>query len=71
MMSESTFTVEIDGRTVLVDPERQEVSILDAEGAVLFHERIQVAAGSVQGLFEEGDPDTFSGTGAAGYDPWG
>ena len=50
-MNETRFVVEIDGRRVLVDQARQEVSILDEEGAVVFRDRIQVAAGSLQGLF--------------------
>ncbi len=50
-MPTGTFTVEVDGRKVLVDQARQEVSILDGDGAVVFRDRIQVAAGSLQGLF--------------------
>ncbi len=50
-MPTGTFTIEIDGRKVLVDQARQEVSILDGDGAVVFRDRIQVAAGSLQGLF--------------------
>ena len=50
-MSSGAFTVEIDGRKVLVDQANQEVSILDGNGAVVFRDRIQVAAGSLQGLF--------------------
>ncbi len=50
-MSKREFVVEIDGRTVRVDQENQRVTILDAEGAVVFRDRIQVAAGSLQGLF--------------------
>ncbi len=50
-MKESAFYVEVDGQRVLVDPARQEVSIVDACGAVVFRDRIQVAAGSLQGLF--------------------
>jgi len=51
-MRSSTFTFEIDGRRVVVDQSTQEVSILDERGAVVFRDRIQVAAGSVQGLFD-------------------
>ncbi len=50
-MRGTEFAVEIDGRKVLVDQARQVVSILDKDGAVLFRDRIQVAAGSLQGLF--------------------
>ena len=50
-MNETRFVVEIDGRRVLVDQAKQEVSILDGDGAVVFRDRIQVAAGSLQGQF--------------------
>jgi hypothetical protein len=50
-MYEGKFMVEIDGRRVLVDQTNQRVTILDEEGAAVFHDRIQVAAGSLQGLF--------------------
>jgi hypothetical protein len=55
MMSEKEFLVEVDGRTVRVDQENQWVTVLDAEGAVVFRDRIQVAAGSLQGLFSAVD----------------
>ena len=51
-MAGTAFTVEIDGRTVVVDPAQQEVAILDDGGNEVFRGRIQVAAGSIQGLFE-------------------
>ena len=50
-MSEEKFALKIDGREVIIDQGNQEVSILDENGAIVFRERIQVAAGSVQGLF--------------------
>lgn len=50
-MNERYFSVEIDGRRVLVDQSSQEVVVLDGAGRPAHLERIQVAAGSVQGLF--------------------
>lgn len=50
-MPDKGFTVEIDGREVRVDQENGEVRILDEGGAAMFHDLIQVAAGSVQGMF--------------------
>ncbi len=50
-MPTDVFTVEVDGRKVTIDQARQEVRILDSAGAVVFRDRIQVAAGSLQGLF--------------------
>ncbi len=50
-MNDGEFIVEIDGCRVLVDQVRQRVTILGEEGGVLFHDRIQVAAGSLQGIF--------------------
>ena len=50
-MSGSKFAVEIDGRKVLIDQDSQEVSVLDGQGHTVFRDRIQVAAGSVQGIF--------------------
>ncbi len=50
-MHEDEFCVELDGRRVVINPARQEVRVLDAGGHTLSHERIQVAAGSVQGIF--------------------
>ncbi len=50
-MGNREFVVEIDGRSVLVDQEHRRVTILDEEGTVVFRDRIQVAAGSLQGLF--------------------
>jgi uncharacterized protein (AIM24 family) len=46
-----SFELEIDGRRVRVNQQTQEVQVLDAAGTVAFSERIQVAAGSVQGIF--------------------
>lgn len=43
--------VDIDGQKIRIDQSRQELRILDAAGCVMFRDRIQVAAGSVQGLF--------------------
>lgn len=45
------FEIEIDGCRVLINPETQSVSIKKPDGALLFHDHIQIAAGSVQGLF--------------------
>ncbi len=50
-MRGTEFAVEIDGRKVLVDQARQQVRILDEDGEVVFRDQIQVAAGSLQGLF--------------------
>lgn len=50
-MNKKSFGVEIDGRHVVVDQISQEVTVLDRAGHALYRERIQVAAGSVQGLF--------------------
>ncbi len=50
-MDKGVFTVEIDGHQVVVDQAHQQVRILSGEGAVVFRDRIQVAAGSLQGLF--------------------
>lgn len=50
-MKAGLFSIELEGRRVLVDPATQEVCVLDAGGAVISRERIQVAAGSVQGIF--------------------
>lgn len=50
-MKAEIFSVELEGRKVLVDRTSQEVSVLDASGNVLSRERIQVAAGSIQGIF--------------------
>lgn len=50
-MKTNHFVIELEGRRVLVDQKRQRVCVLDAEGAAVFNERIQVAAGSVQGIF--------------------
>ena len=49
MMGAGEFVVEIDGRRVQIDQENQRVTILDADGAVLFRDQIQVAAS--KGLF--------------------
>ena len=62
-MNETRFVVEIDGRRVLVDQAKQEVSILDGDGAVIFRDRIQVAAGSLQGLFSALQDATTLGLG--------
>ena len=51
-MHKQAFTLELDGRRVIVNQANQEVSILDDRGVVIFRDRIQVAAGSVQGLFD-------------------
>jgi len=51
-MHNQEFALEIDGRRVIVNQANQEVSILDDHGVVVFRDRIQVAAGSVQGLFD-------------------
>lgn len=50
-METEQFVVELDGRRVLVDRKRQRVCVLDADGREGLCDRIQVAAGSVQGVF--------------------
>ena len=50
-MSHSPLEITIDGHKVQIHQDRQEVRVLDANGAILFSDRIQVAAGSVQGIF--------------------
>ena len=50
-MRETEFMVEIDGRKVLINQATQQVTILDEYGGIVFRDHIQVAAGSVQGLF--------------------
>lgn len=55
MSSETGFVLQIDGRRVHVDQAKQQVTLLDERGAVEFRERIQVAAGSLQGLFSAVD----------------
>lgn len=51
-MNTNEFVLEVDGRRVVVNQANQEVSILDEHGVAIFRDRIQVAAGSVQGLFD-------------------
>ena len=51
VMGESEFIMDIDGRRVSIDQANQRVTILDEHGSVVFRDRIQVAAGSLQGLF--------------------
>lgn len=46
-----TITLELDGRRVVIDQATREVQVLDIAGNVVSRERIQVAAGSVQGIF--------------------
>ena len=62
-MNDGEFIVEIDGCRVLVDQVRQRVTILGEEGGVLFHDRIQVAAGSLQGIFSMLDDAARLGNG--------
>ncbi len=50
-MSYRKFMLEIDGRKVFIDQASQRVTIFDEHGIVVFRDRIQVAAGSLQGLF--------------------
>ena len=45
------FEIELDGRRVRVDQATGEVRQLGPDGRTVSSERIQVAAGSVQGLF--------------------
>jgi hypothetical protein len=52
MSRDNEFALSVDGRLVIVSQANQEVSILDENGAAVFRDRIQVAAGSVQGLFD-------------------
>ena len=63
-MSSHEFMVELDGRRVLVDQTTQSVRVLDVHGKPVFEDRIQVAAGSVQGIFSavEALPGLVSGT---------
>ncbi len=63
-MNSDVFTARIDGQKVLVDQAKQEVRILDGTGAVVFRDRIQVAAGSLQGLFSALQNTVVSGLGA-------
>ncbi len=63
-MRGTEFAVEIDGRKVVVDQARQQVSILNKDGAVVFRDRIQVAAGSLQGLFSAVQDAATLGLGA-------
>lgn len=50
-MQSKGFSVRVDGREVWVDQVTQRVTVLDEQGKAVFRDRIQVAAGSVQGLF--------------------
>lgn len=50
-MPSNRFLIRVDGRDVWIDQATREVTILDGDGRSGFRERIQVAAGSVQGLF--------------------
>lgn len=50
-MEQQRFVVEVDGRRVAVDQVNQRVCVLDAAGEEVSGERIQVAAGSLQGIF--------------------
>ena len=50
-MNKTGFFVVVDNRRLWVNPEEQAVTLFDDKGASVFTETIQVAAGSVQGLF--------------------
>ena len=50
-MDQQRFVVEVDGRRVAVDAANGRVSLLDARGEEITGEGIQVAAGSLQGIF--------------------
>ena len=50
-MEATRFTIELDGQRVLVDQAGQCVTLLDAAGTRASSETIQVAAGSLQGIF--------------------
>ena len=50
-MEEQQFVIEVDGRHVAVDPAKGRVMLLDARGEEITGEGIQVAAGSLQGIF--------------------
>lgn len=64
MTGARTFAVEMDGRTAWIEQENGRITLLDAEGAVVFRDSIQVAAGSVQGLFAAVDViSSFRGAG--------
>ncbi len=50
-MKKNPFIIELDGRQVLVDQAGQRITLTDDAGALASSERIQVAAGSLQGIF--------------------
>ena len=50
-MNSTCFMIELEGRRVLVDQAGQCVTLLEASGTVATCSRIQVAAGSLQGIF--------------------
>ena len=51
MVEHATFEIKVDGRTAVVERESGTVRVLDSRGREVSREQIQVAAGSVQGLF--------------------
>ena len=50
-MKRQRFVIELDGQKVLVDQAGQCVTLLNVAGMRVSCEQIQVAAGSLQGLF--------------------
>lgn len=52
-MVKNQVTVQIDGKTAVIDADLGEARIMDAEGKLLTVARVQVAAGSAQGEFSE------------------
>lgn len=50
-MNQAPITLDFEGRRVVIDQATQEVRVLDPAGNLVSRERIQVAAGSVQGIF--------------------
>lgn len=50
-MHERGFMIRVDGREAWIDQVSQQVTVMNEEGQAIFRDRIQVAAGSVQGLF--------------------
>lgn len=64
-MKSEIIRLTLDGREVVIHQATQEVSVLNTDGTEVSRERIQVAAGSVQGIFSavEGVASPFAGRG--------
>lgn len=54
-MGERIFDVTLDGCMVRIDSTAQRVTVFDENGTATFCDSIQVAAGSLQGLFSAVD----------------